>query len=158
MSAARQILTQMPMHSRSRTVVAGRAFSSYSSFFEPDPTLFNVRESKLGKPAPDDAELRDDVRTMGSLLGNIILKGQGKDIFDKVEKLRHLAKVSLSPATTTSSTCAAALRLTSFLSILRLGERPVLAEEKKPSSKRLPRFWRSYPLMSALFPTQSSFG
>ena len=43
---------------------------------------------------PGDAELRDNVRTMGSLLGNIIQKRQGKDIFDKVEKLRHLAKVS----------------------------------------------------------------
>lgn len=31
---------------------------------------------------------------MGSLLGNIIEQRQGKDIFDKVEKLRHLAKVS----------------------------------------------------------------
>jgi phosphoenolpyruvate carboxylase len=31
---------------------------------------------------------------MGSLLRNIIQERQGQDVFDKVEKLRHLAKVS----------------------------------------------------------------
>ena len=40
-----------------------------------------------------DSLLRSDVRTMGSLLGNIIQERNGKDIFDKVEKLRNLAKV-----------------------------------------------------------------
>jgi hypothetical protein len=61
-----------------------------SSFFEPNPTLFHVSEKDF---ADKNAPLRDDVRTMGSLLGNVIQERQGKDIFDKVEKLRHLAKV-----------------------------------------------------------------
>ena len=81
-------------------VVSGHAtLSSYSSFFESNPSLFNAatQEKQIeGRKmvVPGDAELRDNVRTMGSLLGNIIQKRQGKDIFDKVEKLRHLAKVS----------------------------------------------------------------
>ena len=82
---------------RARLVVTGRvcALSSQSSFFESNPTLFSSQGKSVGKVVPGDAELRDNVRTMGSLLGNIIQKRQGKHIFDKVETLRHLAKVSL---------------------------------------------------------------
>ena len=76
-------------------VTTGRAaLSSQSSFFESNPTLFSSKGKTVTKVAPGDAELRDNVRTMGSLLGNIIQKRQGKHIFDKVETLRHLAKVS----------------------------------------------------------------
>lgn len=39
-----------------------------------------------------DSQLRADVRTMGSLLGQIIKEKHGESIFDGVEKLRNLAK------------------------------------------------------------------
>lgn len=78
------------------------------SFDEPNPSLF--QSDRFAGAALDadvtaddlvadiaaadlDALLRSDVRTMGSLLGNIIQERNGKDIFDKVEKLRNLAKV-----------------------------------------------------------------
>ncbi len=71
--------------------------SSYSSFFESNPTLFTAKDvndaTSVIKPTLGDAELRDNVRTMGSLLGHIIERRQGKDIFDKIEELRRLAKV-----------------------------------------------------------------
>ena len=78
------------------------------SFDEPNPSLFQSdRFAGAGLDADVTADdlvadiaaadldslLRSDVRTMGSLLGNIIQERNGKDIFDKVEKLRNLAKV-----------------------------------------------------------------
>lgn len=89
MLAARRVLL-------ARSITVARAFSAQSSFFEPNPSLFHPTESlKSQIPGKQpDALLREDVRTMGSLLGNIIEQRQGKDTFDKVEKLRHLAKVS----------------------------------------------------------------
>jgi hypothetical protein len=96
MFAARQIVRR----SRNlQVILTGRAaFSTtgknLSSFFEPEPNLFDHGAKDLGAAKPADAALRDDIRTMGSLLGNIIQKRQGQDVFDKVEKLRHLAKVS----------------------------------------------------------------
>ena len=78
------------------------------SFDEPNPSLFQSdRFAGAGLDADMTADdlvadiaaaeldslLRSDVRTMGSLLGNIIQERNGKDIFDKVEKLRNLAKV-----------------------------------------------------------------
>lgn len=39
-----------------------------------------------------DAQLRADVRAVGSILGRIIKSHEGQDVFDKVEKLRGLAK------------------------------------------------------------------
>lgn len=90
MLAAHQLLRR----ARPLAIIGRAAFSSQSSFFESNPTLFSSKGNAASKVAPGDAELRDNVRTMGSLLGNIIQKRQGKHIFDKVEKLRHLAKVS----------------------------------------------------------------
>jgi hypothetical protein len=97
--AANRILIR---HSRS-TLLSYRnggnvkRFSSYSSFFESNPTLFTSREDKETtrhvQLSAGDAELRENVRTMGSLLGNIIERRQGKAIFDKIEELRRLAKV-----------------------------------------------------------------
>jgi len=76
-----------------------RFFSSYSSFREPG-SLFEV--SPLGdtnsdiSPSPvmgdRDAALRADVRTMGSLLGQIIRDHHGDVIFEKIEEFRALAK------------------------------------------------------------------
>ena len=78
------------------------------SFDEPNPSLFQSDRFAgaaldADKTADDlvadiaaadlDVLLRSDVRTMGSLLGNIIHERNGKNIFDKVEKLRNLAKV-----------------------------------------------------------------
>lgn len=40
-----------------------------------------------------DALLRNDVRTMGAVLGRAIQDHSGEDVFNKVEKLRSLAKV-----------------------------------------------------------------
>ena len=64
--------------------------SSLSSFFEPDPTLFSPMEA-TGK----DAQLRSDIRTMGSLLGKIIQEQNGVQVFNQVEAVRHLAKVHI---------------------------------------------------------------
>ena len=74
---------------------SARSFSIKSSFFEPDPTLFRADQVQLEGEKPSDSLLRADVKAMGSLLGNVIQERQGPDIFDKVEKLRHLAKVIL---------------------------------------------------------------
>ena len=42
-----------------------------------------------------DAQLRSDIRTMGSLLGKIIQEQNGVQVFNQVEALRHLAKVRM---------------------------------------------------------------
>ena len=65
-------------------------------------SLFEVAGSIPGTPAGTfsleqavtdrDAPLRADVRTMGSLLGQIIQDHHGEVIFDKIEELRGLAK------------------------------------------------------------------
>ena len=66
-------------------------FSSYSSFAEPDPTLFReVTEAAVG--ADPDAPLRNDIRTMGSLLGKVIRQHQGEEVYEKIETMRQLAK------------------------------------------------------------------
>ena len=67
--------------------------SSLSSFAEPG-TLFDTSTalSVTSGSADRDAQLRADVRTMGRLLGQIIQKHHGIEIFDTIEKLRHLAK------------------------------------------------------------------
>jgi len=65
-----------------------------SSFFEPDPTLFKVKEKDIATGAPvQDSQLRQDVKTMGSLLGKIIKERNGEETFENVEKIRHLAKM-----------------------------------------------------------------
>lgn len=103
MFAARQIARRS--RNAQQAIFAYRSMAAFSttgkgasSFFEPEPNLFldEVATAKIeaGSIKPGDAALRNDVRTMGSLLGNIIQDRQGQDIFDKVEKIRHLAKVS----------------------------------------------------------------
>lgn len=72
-----------------------RFLSSYSSFQEPH-SLFDVTPlsttSDEGGKEHKDAPLRADVRTMGSLLGEIIRDHHGDEIFNKIEELRALAK------------------------------------------------------------------
>lgn len=76
-----------------------RFFSSYSSFREPG-SLFQVTPLDEStddiSPSPvisdRDAPLRADVRTMGSLLGQIIREHHGDAIFEKIEEFRGLAK------------------------------------------------------------------
>ena len=77
-----------------------RFLSSYSSFREPG-SLFEVtplsetnNEATSTSPimGDRDAPLRADVRTMGSLLGQIIRDHHGDEIFEKIEDLRALAK------------------------------------------------------------------
>ena len=76
--------------------------STLSSFAEPG-TLFDVSSNALSGSSSTsssqstdvlerDAQLRADVRTMGRLLGHIITKHHGIEIFNTIEKLRHLAK------------------------------------------------------------------
>jgi phosphoenolpyruvate carboxylase len=76
---------------------------------EPDPTLFmrgspsalvqqdasashsNNNDNKHNKQ-DDDAQLRADIRVMGSLLGKVIRQHDGQEMFNKVEHMRALAK------------------------------------------------------------------
>jgi phosphoenolpyruvate carboxylase len=82
----------------SNTMVASRVFSSFSSLSEPDPTLFantSLQDATaITEPVRDkaDAQLRADIRVMGSLLGKIIRQHDGEDMFHKVEDMRALAK------------------------------------------------------------------
>lgn len=76
-----------------------RFLSSYSSFREPG-SLFEVTPlgeatdyiPKSAAVEDRDAPLRADVRTMGSLLGQIIRDHHGDAIFEKIEEFRGLAK------------------------------------------------------------------
>jgi hypothetical protein len=76
-----------------------RSLSSYSSFREPSSLFetagttipgitFSVEQAVTDRDAP----LRADVRTMGSLLGQIIQDHHGEATFNKIEELRSLAK------------------------------------------------------------------
>ena len=77
-----------------------RCLSSYSSFREPG-SLFELTTPLSGttddiSPSPAlqdrDAPLRADVRTMGSVLGQIIRNHHGDAIFEKIEDFRAHAK------------------------------------------------------------------
>jgi len=73
-------------------IASASYFSSLSSFAEPDPTLFSTTKRPEDSPGDYNAQLRSDIRVMGSILGNVIQKHEGPDIFSKVEELRALAK------------------------------------------------------------------
>jgi len=60
--------------------------SAYSSMNDPHPTLFGTNRMNI------DAQLRADVRTMGSMLGKIIAEHSGNEMLDKIERLRTLSK------------------------------------------------------------------
>ena len=78
-----------------------------SSLSEPGVNLFPTVTPVAGDinddtPLPDSPrwddddqhrELRADIRAMGHMLGQVIKRYQGQDIFDKVETMRSLAKV-----------------------------------------------------------------
>ena len=76
--------------------------SSYSSFSEPEPTLHtkfpsSTETTMMTSSTENDTyntatQLRADIRVMGSLLGKVIQEHSGKDILDKVEQMRSLAK------------------------------------------------------------------
>eukprot|EP00554_Chaetoceros_debilis_P000683 CAMPEP_0194087022 /NCGR_PEP_ID=MMETSP0149-20130528/23531_1 /TAXON_ID=122233 /ORGANISM="Chaetoceros debilis, Strain MM31A-1" /LENGTH=1004 /DNA_ID=CAMNT_0038770269 /DNA_START=33 /DNA_END=3047 /DNA_ORIENTATION=- len=69
---------------------SGRALSSFA---EPEQTLFHDSRPKMTEDYSElDKQLRSDVKTMGSILGATIEHFSGKEIFDKVEKLRLSAK------------------------------------------------------------------
>lgn len=101
MSSLSQKPSQVAVFDRSiRAFSAGG--SPYSSFAEPG-SLFTdqqlqhpaVLAESLSAPTrgtDKDAPLRADVRAMGSLLGHIIQEHHGKEIFEKIEELRALAK------------------------------------------------------------------
>ena len=56
------------------------------------PSLFDDRGN--GDDVEDKhRKLRADIRTMGAMLGRIISENSGEDIINKVESLRHHAKV-----------------------------------------------------------------
>mmetsp|Transcript_14998 Transcript_14998/g.21224 ORF Transcript_14998/g.21224 Transcript_14998/m.21224 type:complete len:999 (-) Transcript_14998:129-3125(-) len=71
----------------SATPPSGPALSSIA---EPNPSLF--QQGGEDAKSPSDAQLRADVKAMGSLLGQVIQDHHGKEIFDRVEQLRNLAK------------------------------------------------------------------
>lgn len=94
--------------------------TGYSSFAEPEPTLFAPlppEEDGLAAAAErtpaiqnkndtkdTDAPLRSDIRVMGSVLGQVIgEQHEGRDIFDKVEHMRSLAKTWRQNKTTITS-------------------------------------------------------
>lgn len=95
MFAARRILTA-PAVRRSATA---RTFRSSPRLCSPGYSSFSEAEASLFKPLGDssaaeplDAQLREDVRTMGALLGKIIQDHHGSSVYDKVETMRNLAK------------------------------------------------------------------
>ena len=76
-----------------------------SSFTEPDPTLFSfsgnaigdteqqqqLESSSIGQP-DISAQLRKDIKMMGSVLGCVIQEHNGPEVFTKIENMRGLAK------------------------------------------------------------------
>ena len=76
------------------TTSAVRAFSSYSSFADPNPTLIDVKTADDVMLTAEDTNLllRQDIRVMGSLLGKVVKEHEGEEIFTKVEQMRAHAK------------------------------------------------------------------
>lgn len=78
--------------------LSGRHFSSnLSSLADPSPTLFPKEVSIVNAGVPNgkddaDAQLRADIKAMGSILGRIIKEHEGQGIFVKVEEMRAMAK------------------------------------------------------------------
>jgi phosphoenolpyruvate carboxylase len=85
---------------KARPILLARASAStipgsqnLSSFGEPDPSLFSVQPLSSSSLKKDkNAPLRGDIRTMGSMLGKIIVEHEGEDIYEKIETMRKLAK------------------------------------------------------------------
>ena len=69
-----------------------------SSFEEPNPSLLEPQSHELPPSSAQDATnsdhplLRNDVRVMGNLLGQVVRDHEGQPVFDKVEALRGMAK------------------------------------------------------------------
>lgn len=85
---------------RLQTTHAGRGISSLT---DPGSNLFPALTPLGGQEEPEvrpreidpeikDAQLRADIRAMGRMLGQVIQQYEGQDIFEKVEKMRALAK------------------------------------------------------------------
>ena len=87
-SVALRSFTEMPSGSHLSS------FAEPGSLFTDQPQAAVMEESLSAplNPADKDAALRADVRTMGSLLGHIIQEHHGKEVFEKIEELRALAK------------------------------------------------------------------
>ena len=80
--------------SLSTTTAPTATTAGYSSFDEPHPSLLatTLSSSTVDASKDVDAQLRQDIRVMGSLLGTIIKDHDGQEIFKKVEDMRALAK------------------------------------------------------------------
>jgi phosphoenolpyruvate carboxylase len=97
-AAARPGLTTTQARCLVPPPIGYRAFSSFSSFDEPHPTLFDYpgvvpSTEELEAAASDrDSQLRNDIRMMGSILGQVIKEYNGEAIFRKIEDMRALAK------------------------------------------------------------------
>ena len=63
-----------------------------TSLFSPD-RLYKTTDFSAIDSSETDKQLRADVKTMGTILGNIIKEYEGEEIFNKVETLRQHAKV-----------------------------------------------------------------
>lgn len=68
------------------------SLGGYSSFAEPNPSLFRDLEPLSASSYDPDSPLRKDIRTMGSLLGKVIKQHEGEDVFAKIENMRLAAK------------------------------------------------------------------
>src|SRR5207247_6425212 len=55
------------------------------------PGLLNEKGRREVEFAPKDAQLRDDVRTLGALVGDILREQCGDAFFQLVERARHAA-------------------------------------------------------------------
>ncbi|CAJ1955521.1 unnamed protein product [Cylindrotheca closterium] len=85
-----------PASSLTRVLSTIPGGSNLSSFSDPSPSLFPVQPLNASATSIDevdkDASLRSDIRTMGSILGKIIVENEGEETYEKVETMRLLAK------------------------------------------------------------------
>jgi len=72
-----------------------RMFGTNTTTTPASSSLFDTSSSSTSSPSSSldmDKQLRSDVKTMGTMLGKIILQHEGEEIFQKVEFLRSHAK------------------------------------------------------------------
>ena len=88
---ARTLKSAVPTRCLSSVSLGGE---NLSSFGEPSPSLFPVQPLGSPKSEDKDAPLRSDIRTMGSILGKIIVEHEGEDVYEKIETMRQLARMN----------------------------------------------------------------
>eukprot|EP00586_Coscinodiscus_wailesii_P000667 CAMPEP_0172481616 /NCGR_PEP_ID=MMETSP1066-20121228/7616_1 /TAXON_ID=671091 /ORGANISM="Coscinodiscus wailesii, Strain CCMP2513" /LENGTH=994 /DNA_ID=CAMNT_0013244083 /DNA_START=90 /DNA_END=3074 /DNA_ORIENTATION=+ len=102
--------------------IIARSQSSYSSFHDPNPTLFKPPAPSSTAQTDDGSApalpplLRSDVRTMGSILGSLI-QSTTPNVFPQVEELRQYTK-QWNSASTPEEKTEVITRINKFLSTL----------------------------------------